>query len=90
VAGELGLDPDTVRKSIHTHQSARPAAYLLVRRTLEGDYLAVADVPWPAGQAGPIRAGDMVLDRSGRAFPNLQMTASATRGRVAISIHRER
>ncbi|CAN7376952.1 hypothetical protein LJR225_002335 [Phenylobacterium sp. LjRoot225] len=30
--------------------------------------MAVADVPWPAAAAAPLRAGDLVLDRQGRAF----------------------
>jgi hypothetical protein len=68
VAGELGLDPDTVRSAVRMHQSARPAPYLLVRRTFDGDYVAVADVPWPAATPTPLRAGDLVLDRKGRAF----------------------
>ena len=68
VADELGLDPDTVRSAVRLHQAARPAAYLLVRRTLSGDYMAVTDVPWPAAAAAPLRAGDLVLDRAGRAF----------------------
>lgn len=67
-SGELGLDPDTVRSAVRMHQSARPAAYLLVRRTLNGDYVAVTDVPWPSTTAAPLRAGDLVLDRKGRAF----------------------
>ncbi|CAN7631878.1 hypothetical protein LJR225_004871 [Phenylobacterium sp. LjRoot225] len=68
IAGELGLDPDTVRSAVRMHQSARPTAYLLVRRTLSGDYLAVTDVPWPAAIGAPLRAGDLVLDRKGNAF----------------------
>ncbi|CAN7383443.1 hypothetical protein LJR225_002398 [Phenylobacterium sp. LjRoot225] len=68
IGGELGLDPDTVRSAVRMHQSARPAAYLLVRRTLSGDYMAVTDVPWPAATLAPLRAGDLVLDRKGRAF----------------------
>jgi hypothetical protein len=68
VAGELGLDPDTVRSAVRMHQSARPAPYLLVRRTLSGDFMAVTDVPWPAATVAPLRAGDLVLDRKGRAF----------------------
>ena len=68
IAGEQGLDPDTVRSAVRMHQAARPAAYLLVRRTLSGDYLAVTDVPWPSSTAAPLRAGDLVLDRAGRAF----------------------
>lgn len=68
IAGDLGLDPDSVRSAVRMHQTARPAAYLLVRRTLSGDYLAVTDVPWPAVGSGSLRAGDLVLDHQGRAF----------------------
>lgn len=68
LSGDQGLNPDTVRSAIRMHQAARPAAYLLVRRTLSGDYLAVTDVPWPSAAPGPLRAGDVVLDRHGRAF----------------------
>lgn len=60
-----GLDPDTVRSAVRLHQSARPAAYLLVRKTISGDYLAVTDVPWPGASNRPLRAGDLVLDRHG-------------------------
>ena len=68
LAGDQGLNPDTVRNAIRMHQTARPAAYLLVRWTPSGDYVAVTDVPWPAAAAGPLQAGDLVLDRQGRAF----------------------
>jgi hypothetical protein len=44
VCGDKGLNPDTVRSAVRMHQAARPAAYLLVRRTLSGDYLAVTDI----------------------------------------------
>lgn len=68
LSGDQGLNPDTVRSAIRMHQLARPAAYLLVRRTPAGDYLAVTDVPWPSAAPGPLRAGDLVLDHHGRAF----------------------
>jgi hypothetical protein len=61
-----GLDPDTVRSAVRLHQSARPAAYLLVRKTISGDYVAVTDVPWPGASKRPLRSGDLVLDRYGR------------------------
>ena len=67
LAGELGLDPERVRKAVRQHQSARPTAYLLVRRAATGDYLAVTDVPWPS-RAAALRAGDLVLDRVGNPF----------------------
>ncbi|MFC3070583.1 hypothetical protein [Phenylobacterium soli] len=61
-----GLDPDTVREAVRMHQSARAAAYYLVRKTLAGEYLAVTDIPWPVGARGPIRAGSAIMDRQGR------------------------
>ena len=66
IIDHAGLDPDTVRDAVRMHQGARAAAYYLVRRTLCGDYLAVTDIPWPLGVRGPIRAGEVVMDRQGR------------------------
>lgn len=68
-----GLHPDTVRNAVRMHQCARPTAYLLARRTLAGDYLAVADVPYPAGSypggvGRPLAADALVLGRDGRRF----------------------
>ena len=60
-----GLDPAQVRSAVRLHQAARPAAYLLVRKTLNGDYLAVTDIPWPAASQRPIREGQVVLSREG-------------------------
>lgn len=85
LAGELGLNPDTVRSAVRMHQSARPAAYLLVRRTLSGDYLAVTDVPWPAANAVPLQAGDLVLDRQGRAFGRAANDSAAKMARAACA-----
>lgn len=68
-----GLDPATVRCAVRMHQGARPAVYLLVRRTPLGAYAAVMDVPWPASAPRPIRAGDVVMDRSGRRLPALSL-----------------
>lgn len=68
ISDGMGLNPEAVRRAVRGHQSARPAAYLLVRRTPSGDYVAVADVPWPTAADGPLRAGDVVLDRYGRRF----------------------
>jgi len=76
LSGETGLNPDTVRSAIRMHQAARPAAYLLVRRAPSGDYLAVTDVPWPAATPGPLCAGDLVLDRHGRAFGRFAVQAA--------------
>lgn len=68
LSGDQGLNPEAVRNAIRMHQSARPAAYLLVRRTPLGEYVALTDVPWPSAAPAPLRAGDLVLDRHGRAF----------------------
>lgn len=68
LSGSSGLDPDTVRSAVRMHQSASHAAYFLVRRTLSGDYLAVADVPYPSSGSLRLKAGDLVLGRSGARF----------------------
>jgi hypothetical protein len=73
IDGELGLDPDTVRNAVRMHQSARPAAYLLVRRTLSGDFMAVTDIPWPSSTTAPLRTGVLILDRKGRAFGRIAL-----------------
>ncbi|CAN7142555.1 hypothetical protein LJR225_000026 [Phenylobacterium sp. LjRoot225] len=68
-----GLHPDVVRSAVRMHQSARPSAYFLARRTLGGDYLAVTDIPYPAGPAPgglrrPLPAGALLLGRYGQRF----------------------
>jgi hypothetical protein len=68
LSGTSGLDPDTVRSAIRMHQSASPAAYLLVRRAICGDYVAVTDVPYPSSGSRRLSAGDVVLGRSGDRF----------------------
>ena len=68
LSGLSGLNPDTVRSAIRMHQNANPAAYFLVRRTAAGDYLAVADVPFPSSGSPRLRVGDVVLARSGNRF----------------------
>lgn len=68
LSGLSGLDPDTVRSAVRMHQSAGQASYFLVRRTLSGDYLAVADVPCPSSGSRRLNAGDLVLSRSGERF----------------------
>lgn len=75
-----GLDPDTVRSAVRLHQTARPAVYLLVRRTVSGDYLAVTDIPWPGPCPRPLRAGDLVLDRQGRPLGGSQPEAAVASG----------
>jgi len=68
LSGLSGLDPDAVRSAIRMHQSAIPAAYFLARRTASGDYLAVTDVPYPALRSQRLRAGDLIVGRSGDRF----------------------
>ncbi len=57
-----GLDPDAVRNAVRMHQTARPAVYLLVKRLPSRDFVAVTDIPWPAGVRAPISAGGLVVD----------------------------
>lgn len=58
--GNGGFPPLAVRDAVRLHQTARPAVYLLVRRTVSGDFVAVTDIPYPA-QSAPIRAGEVIL-----------------------------
>jgi hypothetical protein len=62
--GDLGLNPDAVRGAVYMHQIARPAVYLLVRRRLSAEYVAVTDIPFPAG-GRRIVAGEVIVDRHG-------------------------
>jgi hypothetical protein len=75
LSGTSGLDPDTVRSAVRMHQSASPAAYLLVRRVASGDYLAVADVPYPSSGSRRLSAGDLVLGRSGVRFDSIPVAS---------------
>jgi hypothetical protein len=73
-----GLDPDSVRNAVRMHQLARPAVCLLVERLAGGDYVAVTDIPTPAGLRGRIGAGEIVIDaRTGPRFAPL--SAALTR-----------
>jgi hypothetical protein len=73
LSGSSGLDPDTVRSAVRMHQGASHAAYFLVRRTLSGDYLAVTDVPYPSSGRRRLKAGDVVLGRSGARFDDAEV-----------------
>lgn len=73
-----GLHPDVVRSAVRMHQSARPAVYLLARRVLSGDYLAVTDIPYPATLGRPLREGALLLARNGRRFTD-EITPSEQR-----------
>jgi len=79
ITDQAGLDPDTVRSAVRLHQTAKPAVYLLVRKAVSGDYLAVADIPWPAASARPLRAGEVVLDRHGRGLGGAVQAAGQAR-----------
>lgn len=61
--GGQGFSPDAVRAAVRQHQSIRGAAYFLVRRTREGEFVAVSDIPWPTSGGGPIRCGQSVTPR---------------------------
>jgi hypothetical protein len=78
IAGASGLDPDTVRSAVRMHQSSSHAAYFLVRKTLSGDYLALVDVPYPSSGPSRLKAGDVVLARSGDRFEKERIAVSAT------------
>lgn len=68
LAGASGLDPDAVRNAVRRHQGAGRACYLLVTRLAGGDYVAVTDVPYPSSGSRSLRAGDVVLGKSGERF----------------------
>jgi len=68
ISDELGFDPDAVRSAVRMYQIARPAVYLLVRRLYSNDFVAVADIPYPAGCSGRIASGELVLGRGVRRF----------------------
>jgi hypothetical protein len=61
-----GLDPDAVRAAIRLHQVARRAVYLLVQRLPSNAFVAVTDIPAPAGVRGRICAGETVIEANGR------------------------
>jgi hypothetical protein len=65
LSGVQGLKPERVRNALRIHQSSSSACYLLVRRELSGDYLAVTDVPCPS-HAGRISMGDIVVPAAAR------------------------
>jgi hypothetical protein len=68
ISDELGFDPDAVRSAVRMCQMARPAVYLLVSRLFSNDFVAVADIPYPAGCSGRIASGEVVLGRGVRRF----------------------
>ena len=57
------LKPCAVREAVRAHQNAKPAVMLLLERRLAGDLAAATDVPYPAGFAGPIRRGQVIVPR---------------------------
>lgn len=72
LSGTFGLDPGAVRNGVRAHQGASLASYFLVRRTSSGDFVAVCDVPNPSLGAMRLRAGDVVLSRTGARFDGAQ------------------
>lgn len=68
IAGSTGLHPDAVRDAVRRHQGAGRACYFLVAKLASGDYVAVTDVPYPSSRPRSLRAGDVVLGRSGERF----------------------
>jgi len=75
----VGFNPDAVRSAVRLPQTARPAAYLLVRRTASG-FVAVTDIPFPAGGARRISAGEQVMDAAGRLLLDRAGPAAAPAG----------
>jgi hypothetical protein len=75
ITGPLGLNPTAVRQAVRMHQSARQVCYLLARRTLSGDYVAVLDVPHPSSGSRPLRAGDPILTKVGVRFDERPVAA---------------
>jgi hypothetical protein len=65
VAIAEGLEPDAVRGAIRQHQTAKPTVLLLLSRLPSGDYVAVTDVPFAGAVNQRLRAGEIVVDRSG-------------------------
>jgi hypothetical protein len=65
IEADRGLQPDLVRGAVRLHQLAKPAVYLLVRRTPLNEFVAVSDIPFP-GSLPSIRAGQLIVDRDGR------------------------
>jgi hypothetical protein len=65
IDGLRGLNPDSVRSAVRQHQIARPAVLFLVEKAPSGDFVAVADIPFAGAVDRRLRAGDVVVDRTG-------------------------
>jgi hypothetical protein len=88
LSGQCGFTPDQVRGAIRLHQAAEGAAYFLVRRTPNGDFVAVANVPMPV-VGRRLSPGDMVLSRAGARFdtgpaPERSVMSGQLRVRTAV------
>lgn len=59
--GDFGVPPDAVRNAVRQHQSARPTVLMLVERRPNGDFTAVADIPFAGAAGRRIRGGEVVL-----------------------------
>jgi len=84
LAGSLGLSPDAVRSAVRMHQTSSRASYILVRRTAAGDFVAVTDVPTPSFGPPRVKAGDVVLGRTGRRLDGGEGRGSAPPPRAGI------
>jgi len=72
LSGLHGLSPDAVKKGVWSHQAATPTSYFLVRERTRGEYVAVTDIPRPSSWFEPVRAGDVVLNATGRLDQEVQ------------------
>jgi hypothetical protein len=63
--GGHGAQPDAVRNAVRQHQFAHGSVMLLLRKRADGEYVAVTDIPFAADLKGPVRAGDVLVDRRG-------------------------
>lgn len=65
INGAFGFEPATVRSSVHLHQGAKPAVYLLVEKRPSGDYVALKEIPHAGAQLAHVNAGRVLIDRNG-------------------------
>lgn len=74
--GLTGVNPDSVRTAVRQHQTARPAVLLLVEKRPSGEFVAVTDIPFAGSVDRRLRAGQVVLDRTGRLVFDVLATAA--------------
>jgi hypothetical protein len=66
VAARFSLDGEVLchyRQAIRQHQAAKPAVVLLLEKTLQGEFIAVCDVPFAGALDRRVRAGATVVNR---------------------------